>query len=139
MSETFPVSYYCPHCGAVLELDREGYLADQSVTPYPLEGWTYAAPDEAFDSADGVAFVCGESEAPGLVWTGERSPADDVADPSLPLGCGRRFYLSFVRYEAGERVEPEPEIDAESVTISDPTRPSGPRGPPGPGGPGGRR
>jgi len=136
MSDTYPVSYYCPHCGAVVELDREGYLSDRSVTPYPLEGWEYAPPDEGFESADGVAVTCGESEAAGLSWTGERSPADDVSDPTEPLGCGRRFYLSFVRFEGGERVDPESE--SESVTIRDPTSPSGPRGPSGPGGPDGR-
>jgi hypothetical protein len=106
-----PVSYYCPHCGAVLELERDGYLADRSVTPYPLVGWAYAAPDEPFEDADGVRFVCGDSEAPGLVWTDERSPANDVAEPSSPTPCGREFYLSFVRFEDGEEVEPEPESE----------------------------
>jgi len=110
-----PVSYYCPHCGAVLELDRDGYLADRSVTPYPLAGWTYVAPDEAFEDADGVRFVCGESDAPGLVWTDERSDADDVEDPDSGAPCGRTFYLSFVRFEEGEEVVPEP--DSEYVRV----------------------
>jgi hypothetical protein len=111
----YAVSYYCPTCGAVFELDREGYLSDQSVTPYPLVGWTYATPDEPFESADGVSLVCGESDGDRLTWTGERSPADDVADPATGLGCGSDVYLSFVRYEAGEPVPPEPE--SEYVTI----------------------
>jgi hypothetical protein len=108
-----PVTYYCPHCGAVVELEREGYLSDRSVTPFPLAGWSYVPPDEPFEdgAADGVRFVCGESEADGVVWRDERSPADDVADPSLPLGCRQPFYLSFVRYEEGREVDPEPESE----------------------------
>jgi hypothetical protein len=91
---SYPVTYYCPHCGTLVALEREGYLADKSVTPYPLEGWTYVAPTEPFDAeadgddgnaesdedtesdavdaesdavdADGVRFVCGESD--GVEW-----------------------------------------------------------------------
>ena len=122
-------------------MEREGYLADKSVTPYPLEGWRYVdveafvaveetqGPAEADDSdpdgesADGVRFVCGESA--GVDWEGE--------------GCGEPFYLSFVRFEAGVEVEPEPE--SERVTLSGPGPngsrvPRGPRGPQGPPGPG---
>ncbi|GAA0258104.1 hypothetical protein GCM10009000_088670 [Halobacterium noricense] len=60
---SYPVTYYCPHCGTLVELEREGYLSDKAVTPYPFEGWEYVAPDEEFEdgAADGVAFVCGES------------------------------------------------------------------------------
>ncbi len=64
---SYTVTYYCPRCGALVELDREGYLDDKSVTPYPLEGWQYAEPTESFDDADGVRFVCGDA-APGLSW-----------------------------------------------------------------------
>ena len=46
---SYPVTYYCPHCGTLVELARDGYLADKSVTPYPLEGWRYVAPTEPFD------------------------------------------------------------------------------------------
>jgi hypothetical protein len=110
---SFPVTYYCPRCGAYVELDREGYLADRSVTPYPLVGWTYADPDEDFEAAnvDGVRLVCGESEASGLRWTGERSDAADVEHPTGESPCGEPFYLSFVRFEDGERVDPEPESE----------------------------
>jgi hypothetical protein len=110
---TFPVTYYCPHCGAVAELRRDGYLADQSVTLYPLEGWRYvdASDDYEADDAEGVELVCGEREGERLRWTGERSDADDVVDPSGESPCGESFYLSFVRYESGERVEPVPESD----------------------------
>ena len=123
---SYPVSYYCPHCGAVVELDREGYLSDKSVTPYPLVGWEYADPSAGFedtaegtsassrtlsDDADGVHLVCGESEADGLRWTGDRSEADDVAEPTLDTPCGRDFYLSFVRFVDGSEVEPVPESE----------------------------
>jgi len=132
---SYPVRYYCPHCGAVFELEREGYLADKSVTPYPLVGWEYAGPDEDFESADGVRLVCGDdAAADGLRWTGERSEADGVEEPSLDAPCGRDLYLSFVRFVDGEEVEPEPE--REETTISGPG-PSGPRGADGPRGPGG--
>jgi len=30
---SYPVTYYCPHCGTLVELERDGYLADKSVTP----------------------------------------------------------------------------------------------------------
>ncbi|MFB6130884.1 MAG: hypothetical protein ABEJ28_08700 [Salinigranum sp.] len=131
---SFPVTYYCPRCGAYVELERAGYLADRSVTPYPLVGWEYAGPDEAFEDADGVRFVCGESEAAGLRWTGERSDADDVARPGGDSPCGEPFYLSFVRFEDGVEVDPEPE--SEYVTVAD-HGPSTPRGPPSPRGPNG--
>lgn len=98
-------------------MPREGYLADKSVTPYPLEGWTYVAPDEDFAHADGVRFLCGESS--GVAWSGD--------------GCGEPFYLSFVRYEDGREVEPAPE--SEYVELAG-LGPSGPRGPASPGGPG---
>jgi len=90
----YPVTYYCPHCETVVELEREGYLADKSVTPYPLAGWTYADADGAVEAADGVHFVCGED---GTV-------RDDDA-----TGCGESFYLSYVRYEDGEEIEARPE------------------------------
>lgn len=57
---TVPVRYDCPRCGAIATLDRDPYMADKSVTPVPLEGWTYAAPDEDGESADGGRLVCGE-------------------------------------------------------------------------------
>jgi hypothetical protein len=132
-----PVRYYCPHCGAVVELDREGYLADKSVTPYPLAGWEYVAPDEDFESADGVRLVCGESGVDGVRWTGERSGADDVEEPDVDSPCGREFFLSYVRYENGQEVEPRPEPDRVTIAGSEPSRPRGPSGPSEPGGPSG--
>jgi hypothetical protein len=92
----YPVTYYCPRCEAIVELEREGYLADKSVTPYPLEGWTYVAADEDVEAADGVRFVCGE----------DGTLRDDDAS-----GCGEPFYLSYVRFEGGEAVEARPESE----------------------------
>lgn len=65
------VSYYCPRCGAVAELDRDAYLADKSVTPFPLAGWTYATPSDDYeaDDWDGVALSCGDADHDGLDWT----------------------------------------------------------------------
>ncbi|WP_148414400.1 hypothetical protein [Haloferax sp. KTX1] len=134
----FPVSYYCPHCGAVVELERDGYLADKSVTPYPLEGWSYADPTDDFEDAEGVRLSCGESDAPGLSWTGDVVDADDVEQPGLVSPCGREFYLSFVRYEDGREVEGVPESDYVVIGGRGPSGPAGPGGPnAGPRGPGG--
>ena len=142
---SYPVTYYCPHCGTLVELERDGYLADKAVTPYPLEGWSYVAPAEPFEEADdidGVRFVCGESD--GVVWDphdgvrgtdidgaaggGEQAAGGDGDDP----GCGEPFYLSFVRYENGREVDPRAET--ELVEIDPDPRSSGPRGPRGPSG-----
>jgi hypothetical protein len=92
----YPVTYHCPRCEAVVELEREGYLADKSVTPYPLEGWTYVDADDDVESADGVRFVCG---------------ADGTLRDDDDSGCGEPFYLSYVRYENGEEVAPVPESE----------------------------
>jgi len=91
-----PVTYYCPRCEAVVELQREGYLADKSVTPFPLDGWTYVSADGDYESddADGVRFVCGMDGS--------------MREPDAE-GCGERFYLSFVRSgttDAGTAVDP---------------------------------
>lgn len=80
------VTYYCPHCGAFTSIERDAYLADKCVTPQPLEGWEYASTTEEYEDADGIEFVC---------------LGDDEQD-----GCGRTFYLSFVKFERGEEVEP---------------------------------
>ncbi|WP_411963880.1 hypothetical protein [Haloferax sp. YSMS24] len=131
----YPVSYYCPHCGAVVELERDGYLADKSVTPYPLEGWAYADPADEFEDAEGVHFVCGESDASAVTWTELVSDADDVENPGLESPCGRDFYLSFVKYENGREVESVPGSDYVVIGGQGPASPRGPN--PGPRGPGG--
>jgi len=92
-----------------VSLEREGYLADKSVTPYPLEGWTYADVGGDYAAADGVRIRCGEGETDGE-------------------GCGEPFYLNFVRFEDGREVVPRPE--SEFVDLA----PPGPRGPRGPDG-----
>ncbi|TKR27684.1 hypothetical protein DM868_00920 [Natronomonas salsuginis] len=92
---TYPVTYYCPRCETVVELPRDGYLADKSVTPHPLDGWTYVSVDEDYESdeAEGVRFVCGSDGS--------------ARDPDAE-GCGRPFFLSFVRRgttEAGSAID----------------------------------
>jgi hypothetical protein len=131
---SYPVRYYCPHCGAVFEVDREGYLSDKSVTPYPLVGWEYTVAGGDYESADGIRLTCGETETDGVRWTDERSDADDVDDPTAESPCGRDLYLSFVRFVDGEEVEPEPAVETTEIAGSGP---SGPRGAGGPGGPSG--
>lgn len=105
-----PVRYSCPRCETVVTLGRPGYLADKSVTPYPLEGWPYAAVDG--DDADGIRIVCGEGDTDGE-------------------GCGEAYYLNFVRFEGGREVEPAPE--PERVELAHPHRPDEPRTSGGPG------
>ncbi|MFB6192077.1 MAG: hypothetical protein ABEI11_02010 [Haloarculaceae archaeon] len=109
------VTYHCPRCEAVATLERGAYLADKCVTPEPLDGWEYlpaheaieveagsasgadsddeepAGPDadDPYAGADGVEIVCGAAETDGE-------------------GCGRPYYLSFVRFEDG--VEQDPRV-----------------------------
>lgn len=152
---SYPVTYHCPRCETIVELQRDGYLADKSVTPFPFEGWSYADATEPFedDAADGVRLVCGESD--GVVWDPRRPSAGDGAalddaigndgdgpasgDGPTPgdtesgdVGCGEIFYLSFVRYEDGREIEPARESDL--VTVDPDPRPAGPEGPDGPNG-----
>ena len=112
----FPVRYYCPRCETVATLQRSGYLADKSVTLYPLEGWTYAAVDGNYEGADGVRIACGAADT-AITFDGE--------------GCGEQYYLNFVRFEDGREVEPVPE--PERVELAHPHRPDRPRTPDGPG------
>ncbi|UIO98607.1 hypothetical protein Hbl1158_08550 [Halobaculum sp. CBA1158] len=141
---SYPVTYYCPACGRLVELKREGYLSDKAVTPYPFEGWEYVSPDERFEdgAADGVRFVCGDHPTPEL-------PADAAGDSDESVvagadadaesdddGCGESFYLSFVRYEDGEEVDPRRlDADGETVELAEGRGPKGPSGPDGPSGP----
>jgi hypothetical protein len=94
------VTYTCPRCGAVVELQRGAYLADKCVTPYALEEWQYvpaysietdessAETDPYAVAGDGVELVCGASE-------------------TRDEGCGEPFYLSFVKYQDGQEVDPQ--------------------------------
>jgi hypothetical protein len=72
------VSYTCPYCDAVVELDRPPVLADRSVTPEPRDGYSYASTtDDDRETADGIEFVC-------------------IGTTEDEAGCGRTFYLNFV-------------------------------------------
>ncbi|WP_290818830.1 hypothetical protein [Halovivax sp.] len=91
------VSYYCPHCGAITVLERPARLADKSVTARKQPGWEYAAPDDSDrESADGIALRCGEDGEP------------TNRDGETVDGCGRPFYLNFVRFRRGVELEPDP-------------------------------
>ena len=93
------VTYYCPYCEALTSLERDAYLADKSVTKEPLPGYEYASTTDDLEAADGVEMVC-------------LGNADDDQD-----GCGRVFYLNFVKFEEGREVdhgsslEDEPNFD----------------------------
>ena len=76
------VTYYCPYCEALTSLDRDAYMADKCVTREPLDGWEYASTTGEYEDADGVEFVC----------IGD-------ADEDPDAGCGRTFYLSFVKQD----------------------------------------
>lgn len=94
---TVTVRYTCPHCDAVTSVERAPDLADRSVTLRPQPGWEYAERgDDDLESADGIAFVCGED---GPATDHEGNPVD---------GCGRPFYLNFVRFERGVELDPDP-------------------------------
>ena len=161
----YPVTYYCPRCGTLVEIERDGYLADKAVTPYPLEGWTYAAPTEPFEDADGVRFVCGESD--GVVWDphdgvrgtdvdgdvtkrgdeakpGDATKPDDATKPGDATVCddaddpdtaGCGESFYLSFVRYDEGREVDPRSEPEFVEIDPGSRPRGPRGPTGPGGP----
>jgi hypothetical protein len=81
------IRYTCPRCGAVATLERDASLADKCVTADPLPGWKYAPAYEDYGESEGVELVCGAAETDGE-------------------GCGRPYYLSFVKYEDGEELDP---------------------------------
>ncbi|WP_247009320.1 hypothetical protein [Halorientalis litorea] len=113
------VTYHCPYCGAVTGVERDGYLQDKCVSREPLDGWEYAGTTDDFDDADGIEFVClgrdgtdtpdprADSDAGQAVGDGGANDPDPAGD-----GCGRTFYLSFLKYEGGEEVPHRtPDID----------------------------
>jgi hypothetical protein len=114
------VRYHCPHCGAITSVDRDPVLEDESVTREPLEGWSYADPsdvaaDEAPD-ADGIEFVCLGNAGVETADDGDAAapvPEGGANDPVPGKdGCGRTFYLNFVKYEDGRPVDHRiPDID----------------------------
>lgn len=96
---TTTVSYACPQCGALTHVERRPDLADKSVTQRPQAGWEYATPDDSLaeiEAADGIAFQCGDDEP-------VTTPEGEATD-----GCGRPFYLNFVRFSHGVELEPDP-------------------------------
>lgn len=114
------VTYYCPYCGAVTGVEREGYLRDKCVTREPLAGWEYAATTDDVEAADGIEFVCLGDAGGDIYVEGDESedveddngvriadgPDADVDGPAADRdGCGRTFYLSYVKYEDGTEVE----------------------------------
>jgi len=102
------VTYHCPYCGALTAVEREGYMADKCVTKEPLDGWEYAATTDDFEDADGIEFVClGNAEGPGGATGIDRETGRPRTDDDDCEGCGRTFYLSFVRYEDGREVDPD--------------------------------
>ena len=93
---TVTVRYTCPHCDAVVSVERAETLADRSVTTRPQAGWEYARRGERVEDADGIEF-----------WCGEDGPVTDRTGQPVE-GCGRPYYLNFVRFEHGVELEPDP-------------------------------
>jgi len=113
------VTYHCPYCGAVTGVERDGYLQDKCVSREPLDGWEYAGTTGDFEDADGIEFVClGRDEEDASDTRTDGDPGQAVGDGGAndpdPAGegCGRTFYLSFLKYEDGEEVPHRtPDID----------------------------
>ncbi|WP_135822773.1 hypothetical protein [Halostella litorea] len=87
------VTYTCPYCDAVVAIDRDPYLRDKSVTTEPQGDREYASTTGAYEDADGIEFVC-------------------IGDPEDPDdGCGRTFYLNYVKYERGRELHEGPSLE----------------------------
>jgi len=102
------VTYTCPYCDAVVAIDRDPYLRDKSVTTEPQGGREYASTTGAYEDADGIEFVCiGSRSVPD-----DRTASDAVDDPDDPDdGCGRTFYLNYVKYEGGRELHDGPSLE----------------------------
>jgi len=100
------VTYHCPYCGAVTGVERDAYMNDKCVTREPLDGWTYAAPTDDVEAEDGIEFVClGDGAGPDSVDGPDDADGGGANDPRIDKdGCGRTFYLNYVRFEDGEEV-----------------------------------
>lgn len=124
------VTYHCPYCGAVTGVERDAYLDDKCVTREPLAGWTYADTTGDVEAADGIEFVClgggsqdgrdaeevsagGSDDADQEERATSASEGGGANDPRVEKdGCGRTFYLSFLKYEDGAEVEHRtPDVD----------------------------
>ncbi|MFC6952937.1 hypothetical protein [Halorubellus litoreus] len=114
------VTYRCPYCGAVTGVERDAYMNDKCVTREPLDGWTYADATDDVEAADGIRFVClgdgardrdaeDATPAAGATPSGEGGANDPRPDED---GCGRTFYLNYVKYADGTEVDHRtPDID----------------------------
>lgn len=111
------VTYHCPYCGAVTGVERNGYLRDKCVTREPLEGWEYADTTGDVEDADGIEFVCLGTASDGVdanatdgdnatvAGPGGGTVGDGPDGPAVDRdGCGRTFYLNYLKYEDGEEV-----------------------------------
>ncbi|WP_323677095.1 hypothetical protein [Halorubellus sp. PRR65] len=114
------VTYHCPYCGAVTGVERDAYMNDKCVTREPLDGWTYADATDDVEAADGVRFVClgdgaRDSDGDATGASADRRPAGEggANDPRPGEdGCGRTFYLNYVKYADGVEVDHRtPDID----------------------------
>jgi hypothetical protein len=113
------VTYHCPYCGALTSLERDAYMRDKSITEKPLDGWAYASTTDDFEDSE----ARGASGSEERSSSGNRPQAGDsrtesgdadgiemvcIADADDYLdGCGRVFYLNFVRFRDGSEVEPD--------------------------------
>ena len=79
------------------------------MTPYHLEGWTYAPVGGGYEDADRVRITCGEGETDGQ-------------------GCGEDYYLNVVRFEGGRAVGVRPESEVVELAPEGPPSPRGPDG-----------
>jgi len=101
------VTYTCPYCDAVVSIDRDPYLRDKSVTKEPQGDREYAATTGEYEDADGIEFVCiGTRSVPG-----GRTSSDEIGSPDSDDGCGRTFYLNYVKYEDGREVDDGPSLE----------------------------
>lgn len=114
------VTYHCPYCGAVTGVERDAYMNDKCVTREPLDGWTYADATDDVEDGDGIRFVClgdgaRDRDADDATPTGGATPSGEggANDPRPDEdGCGRTFYLNYVKYADGSEVDHRtPDID----------------------------
>lgn len=94
------VTYTCPYCDVVVEIERDAYLSDKSVTREPLENYDYASTTGEYEQADGIEFVC------------IGRPHTETED-GTDTGCGRTFYLNYVKFEGGRERDDGPSLEDE--------------------------
>ena len=112
------VTYTCPRCGAVVELERGAYLADKCVTPHPVEGWSYVPAYEvdpettSDDAADLAGEGVGVEPASAASIAGlrklRREGVVDADEEVVCLTTGHLLKDPKAAAEAGEDPEPVP-------------------------------